>query len=545
MRAPPPPVVLFALVSRVCSLPSWPFQRSSIRHDVAIAPASNGTRGRPPGAEAGIALKRGVSVPRKERPTPCNARTLFQVAEDIASAGGVRTRTRPVRVFVYDPFVVARACENRPSDTFCATGLSHSSCGKRQRLMGALGRRLNQSSALVQRTLDPSRADLFLLQCYSLSRDTRVPGLVHLSSRTAHRHMVVAARTFEPADRCELRTLRPVQVYNLQRPAYCELAPRGFDLSSLPYPSDGPRDEGALRVGRARPVLATFIANVHGGAAALRYNVRRACRAQLPSRCTHETPNRLSHAELLALKARSLFCLEVAGDTPYRQSLTESLLAGCVPVLLSAEMEPSLGLFWHGWRNASRVRATWHGGSEWPPDTPRSRRGPKPVGAGGAARKAAAEARSTAGARRLGDEPVLGTAVAGPVRTASARLPPAQPGAPLELAVRSFGELLARLEALRDDGVTVPRMQAVIARHAPALWYALDLRERGPSAGAAATRGGGDGGPDALDTLFATAAAIADRMDAECNRPKQKRGAGGQQQSSITIRDISLRLRAR
>ena len=55
------------------------------------------------------------------------------------------------------------------------------------------------------------------------------------------------------------------------------------------------------------------------------------------------------------LKSRSVFCLEPGGDTPYRRSLVDDLLYGCIPVTFSRYHELYSPWHWGSWRNDSRV----------------------------------------------------------------------------------------------------------------------------------------------------------------------------------------------
>ena len=58
---------------------------------------------------------------------------------------------------------------------------------------------------------------------------------------------------------------------------------------------------------------------------------------------------------LKTVKARSVFCLEPGGDSPYRKSLWDDLAVGCIPVVFSLYAELTAPWHWGPWRNASRV----------------------------------------------------------------------------------------------------------------------------------------------------------------------------------------------
>lgn len=454
-------------------------QVSRLKHGFRIAQRANGTR---PLLHSG-----------------CNARTMLAVAERIARAHEYSRWLRRhgrVRVFEYDASTSVRGCLNQPASSYCTA--EDFACSKRQRLMGSLSARLNASSSALARTLDPAAADLLVIPCYALPQ-AHARRLPHLTAHSAHRHVLIFAQTIDAPPACDLRERWPVQLFNLQWPAHCGHAPGGFDPSSLPYPSErqAPRAEPAGRA-RARPVLASFIGHAHGTAAALRSNVMAACRAAPSAECSYAGPKEMgSRAELHALKRRSTFCLEVAGDTAYRQSLTDDLLAGCIPVLLSPEMASQHGLHWHAWRNATTVLATWVGGEAAPravrvvhARTPRARV------------PSAATVRRAAATESADDRPVDV-----PARAAASL----GAGDAIRLRASSFAALLAQLMALRDGGGTsVARMRQTIDAHSASLRYRDDL-DRAGQAGVRADL-------DALDTLFVAAAMIAEEMEGACSR---------------------------
>lgn len=133
---------------------------------------------------------------------------------------------------------------------------------------------------------------------------------------------------------------------------------------------------------RARPVLMSFVGSV-GDPGTPRYAVRsammRGCTAAGPHVCEmidfesgsgcQGIPEHLEEDDVrsfrcirrvFALKARSVFCLEPPGNSPGRKSIIDSILSGCVPVLLQDEhMSTHFDSYlpWHfGWRrNASIV----------------------------------------------------------------------------------------------------------------------------------------------------------------------------------------------
>lgn len=61
------------------------------------------------------------------------------------------------------------------------------------------------------------------------------------------------------------------------------------------------------------------------------------------------------HLEMFKQKQQTRFCLEPAGDSPYRKSIAESLLAGCIPVTFSQQTDAAMPWHWDDWKEDSRV----------------------------------------------------------------------------------------------------------------------------------------------------------------------------------------------
>ena len=61
-------------------------------------------------------------------------------------------------------------------------------------------------------------------------------------------------------------------------------------------------------------------------------------------------------ATKLALsKSKATFCLEPAGDSPWRKSLADSISFGCIPVLFSELTDDVAPWFWKDWKDRARV----------------------------------------------------------------------------------------------------------------------------------------------------------------------------------------------
>ncbi|KAH8044099.1 hypothetical protein JL722_14845 [Aureococcus anophagefferens] len=109
----------------------------------------------------------------------------------------------------------------------------------------------------------------------------------------------------------------------------------------------------------------TFIVDKHYGAAVRRPDLRGRAGELLPRRfdrlpravqCFLGLGTTSFHPETMELaKAKSVFCLEPLGDSPYRKSIWDSLSLGCIPVVFSLYSEITAPWHWGPWRNASRV----------------------------------------------------------------------------------------------------------------------------------------------------------------------------------------------
>jgi len=60
-------------------------------------------------------------------------------------------------------------------------------------------------------------------------------------------------------------------------------------------------------------------------------------------------------AHIMKSKRRSTFCLEPPGTTFARQSLVQSILSGCIPVIFDKQQDNLFPWHWGPWRKGSRV----------------------------------------------------------------------------------------------------------------------------------------------------------------------------------------------
>ena len=139
------------------------------------------------------------------------------------------------------------------------------------------------------------------------------------------------------------------------------------NLWSVPYPSSvhwpPSHGDGAThdptRALNARSTFALFMGSLAHGDVPVRREIQRQCgsaaRAAAPERARGCTLSPGDNASQLVAKARSIFCLEPGGDSPFRKSLSDSIAFGCIPVLFSNLTDAVAPWFWGAWRHEARV----------------------------------------------------------------------------------------------------------------------------------------------------------------------------------------------
>lgn len=58
---------------------------------------------------------------------------------------------------------------------------------------------------------------------------------------------------------------------------------------------------------------------------------------------------------MATVKSKATFCLEPAGDSPWRKSLSDSITFGCIPVLFSELTDDVAPWHWGEWKERGRV----------------------------------------------------------------------------------------------------------------------------------------------------------------------------------------------
>ena len=107
---------------------------------------------------------------------------------------------------------------------------------------------------------------------------------------------------------------------------------------SVPYPSWIHWGNGAFAEGAApwqrfddRPLRIHYIAGLHGHQAALRRRLVDECESLGADTCRALARFARFTEDLMAEKQRAVFCLEPEGDSPFRKSVYDSIVSGCIP----------------------------------------------------------------------------------------------------------------------------------------------------------------------------------------------------------------------
>ena len=139
------------------------------------------------------------------------------------------------------------------------------------------------------------------------------------------------------------------------------------NLFSVPYPSSVHWTTAAASGGdptatlklppvSERPKLMLFIGKFDHGDLAVRQRIKSQCLGYADERvCTLTKCSSRGCARELLMKGTARFCLEPAGDSPFRKSLSDSLAFGCVPVLFHNFTDAVAPWFWGAWRQDARV----------------------------------------------------------------------------------------------------------------------------------------------------------------------------------------------
>merc|ERR1719171_1682636 len=156
-----------------------------------------------------------------------------------------------------------------------------------------------------------------------------------------------------PTDPNQLNTM-PDNIFVVPKPTGVHWSHK-YEVAKVPHP-------WGLAV-KPRPIFASFFGGVHGPTRfkQLRDHVRETCEKE--NKCemivrkdgaaTEELRSEMAH--VMRTKKLSTFCLEPPGTTFARQSLVQSMLSGCIPVIFDKKQDSLFPWHWGAWRKGSRV----------------------------------------------------------------------------------------------------------------------------------------------------------------------------------------------
>ena len=268
----------------------------------------------------------------------------------------------------------------------------------------------------VYRTFNPEEADLFLVPiltkpktssqlikaCAKLAAfglDKLVKKLPYLTEATASRHVLLGSKEhtsfawynctwfFNPSGllarmiRIAYSSVQPAEFkvsdYATEmRMFYDDSGLRFPNLRSVPFPSsvhmDGASDassdanttaEQADAIANSLPWAThtrrkyrmLFIGGADHGDVDVRKKLLHDCQALREPRCKSLQWSRATGYSLLLAKREADFCLEPAGDSPFRKSLADSISLGCIPVLFHPMTDHANEWLWDDWKEAGRI----------------------------------------------------------------------------------------------------------------------------------------------------------------------------------------------
>lgn len=240
------------------------------------------------------------------------------------------------------------------------------------------------------RTLDPSEADLFYApvlpasknineweeSCRGVTGEMVRDGLTFLNSTNACKHFFVVGKGHVDVHNCDgwfsnpIKELRPAQrlAYSNYSFVLDSHGAHRYDkndtthqvfpnLASVPYPSSlhfRKADTELAHLSLKRTILMNFVGKSNHGDLEVREKIHEMCIGYKDKNICEFVPK--YHAkQVFKAKAQVTFCLEPAGDTPGRKSISDSITFGCIPVIFSELTDDVAPWFWLDWKDRARV----------------------------------------------------------------------------------------------------------------------------------------------------------------------------------------------
>lgn len=252
-----------------------------------------------------------------------------------------------------------------------------------------LEKRLRESK--LCHTSNPNEADLFFAPvlpapktgklwnatCSTITAETVRDALIHLNSSNACKHFFAVGKGHYNAAPCvgwyykPIRELKPFMrlaytnyLFNVDDKGAHDYVTNDAtqeeypNLFSVPYPSSlhfSTQKQKMTHFQRMdkRKVLMSFIGKDTHGDVAVRQRISKSCIEYKDSKVC-EFIERFK-PNLATAKGKAKFCLEPAGDSPWRKSISDSITFGCIPVLFSELTDNVTPWFWNDWKARGRV----------------------------------------------------------------------------------------------------------------------------------------------------------------------------------------------
>lgn len=240
------------------------------------------------------------------------------------------------------------------------------------------------------RTLDPDEANLFFApvlpaskgidewdeSCKNVTGEMVRDGLTYLNATNSCQHFFAIGKGHVDVHYCDgwfsnpIKELRPAQrlAYSNYSFVIDSHGAHRYDkndttntvfpnLASVPYPSSLHFRKSSTKLahlsnGAKRNVLMSFVGKYNHGDIEVRQLIHKLCVGYKNTKTCEFLPK---YRAKDMPKARATFCLEPAGDTPGRKSLSDSITFGCIPVLFSELTDDVAPWFWLDWKDRARV----------------------------------------------------------------------------------------------------------------------------------------------------------------------------------------------
>lgn len=243
-------------------------------------------------------------------------------------------------------------------------------------------------------TTDPNEADLFYApvlpapkdsemwkkSCSHVSGELVKKSLVYLNTTNACKHFLAVGKSHSDVLGCDgwfsnpISELRPIarlaysnysfvtdkqgaHEYDKHHDATTTTNSTHPNLYSIPYPSSihfFKNNDTLLEslYHQNKSFVMSFMGKDAHGDVPVRKRIGKFCR-KYSKQCDYQKWRGIP--DFIVNKARATFCLEPAGDTPGRKSLSDSITFGCIPVLFSELSDDTSPWHWLEWKDRARI----------------------------------------------------------------------------------------------------------------------------------------------------------------------------------------------